>query len=63
MGYSVIRCAHTVLPLIRAAMVSVTKIGGEEATIHVLLVSGSLKALKRKMQNILKIEDKKELCR
>lgn len=52
-GYAIVRCSHKALPMVRAAMAAVNKIGSYEAAIHVLLVSGTLKALRRKMPAIL----------
>jgi RNase P/RNase MRP subunit POP5 len=45
---SVLRCSHKALPSVRASVASVTTIGGQPAAIHVLRVSGTLKALARK---------------
>lgn len=45
---AVLRCSHKALPSVRAAISSVTKIGGQPAAIHVSRVSGSLKTLRRK---------------
>ena len=44
----VLRCSHTALPMVRAAVASVTKIGNVKAAVHVLRVAGTLKALSRK---------------
>lgn len=44
----ILRCSHKALPSVKAAISSVTKIGGRPAAIHVLRVSGTLKALRRK---------------
>ena len=46
---AVLRCSHTALPMIRAAVASITEIGDKPAAVHVLRVSGSLKALSRKL--------------
>jgi len=48
-NYAVLRCSHTALPMVRAAIASITKIGNQPAAIHVLRVSGSLKALSKKV--------------
>lgn len=53
MGYAIIRCAHTALPIVRAAITAITKISDSEVIVHSLLVSGTLKALKRRMSNAL----------
>lgn len=47
--YVVLRCSHRALPMVKAAIASVTKIGNQPAAIHVLRVSGSLKALRKKL--------------
>jgi len=46
---AVLRCSHKALPMVKAAIASITQIGNERAVIHVLRVSGSLKALGRKL--------------
>ena len=48
----VIRCSHKELERVRAAIASTTAIHGITATIHVMGVSGTLKALSKKTQNI-----------
>jgi len=48
-GYGVLRCSHKALPMVRAAIASVTKIESQPTAIHVLRVSGSLKALNKKI--------------
>ena len=47
----VIRCSHKALERVRAAIASTTAINGKNAAIHVLSVSGTLKALAKKTQN------------
>ncbi len=44
----VIRCSHTMLEKVRAAIASIMEINGKTVTIHVVSVSGTLKALSRK---------------
>jgi len=46
--YAVLRCSHKALPMVKAAVASITKIADRPAAIHVLRVSGSLKALRKK---------------
>ena len=48
----VIRCSHKALEQVRAAIASTTTINGKTGAIHVLGVSGTLKALSKKTQNI-----------
>ncbi len=45
---AVLRCSHKALPMVKAAIASVTRIGNQLGVIHVLRVSGSLKALGKK---------------
>lgn len=47
---AVIRTNHTTVDLIRAALACLTKIGGKPAAVHVLRVSGTLKALTKKLK-------------
>ena len=48
-NYAVVRCSHTALERVRASITSVTKINGEPASIHVMGVSGTVKALRKKV--------------
>jgi RNase P/RNase MRP subunit POP5 len=48
----VICCSHKALEQVRAAIASTTEISGKTGAIHVLGVSGTLKALSKKTQNI-----------
>jgi ribonuclease P/MRP protein subunit POP5 len=45
---AVFRCSHRVLPMVHAALASVTKIKEKTATVHVLRISGTLRALAKK---------------
>lgn len=58
MKYAIVRCSHKALPIVRASIVAVTRINGEETAMHVLLVSGTLKSLRRKMGGVLQNWDK-----
>jgi len=44
----IIRCSHTMLEKVRAAIASTITINGKTATIYVVGVSGTLKALSKK---------------
>lgn len=57
-GYAIVRCAHTALPMVRAAIAAITKIGEEETVVHTLLVSGTLKALRRRLASDILIVKK-----
>jgi len=46
--YAVLRCSHKTLPMVRAAVASITRIGDARVAVHVLRVAGTLKALSRK---------------
>lgn len=48
---AIIRVTHTETEKVRAAVASVTKIAGATAAIHVITVSGTLKALRDKIKN------------
>jgi RNase P/RNase MRP subunit POP5 len=48
-GYLVVRCSHFMLQQVRAAVASTVEINGTEAAIHVLAVSGTIKALSKKV--------------
>jgi RNase P/RNase MRP subunit POP5 len=47
---AVLRCSHKALSMVHASVASVTKIKGEPATMHVLRVSGTLRALGKKLR-------------
>ncbi|RLI41809.1 hypothetical protein DRO59_05910 [Candidatus Bathyarchaeota archaeon] len=49
---AVIRVAHATVEMIRAALASITRIGNKSVAIHVLTVSGTIKALHRKMKHL-----------
>jgi RNase P/RNase MRP subunit POP5 len=46
--FAVMRTAHTAIEMVRAALATMTKIGNKPAAVHVLRVSGTIKALYRK---------------
>jgi len=49
---AVFRCSHKALPLVKASIPCVTRINGMPAAIHVQLVSGTLKSLRRKLAEL-----------
>lgn len=53
MKYAIVRCSHRALQMVQASIVAVTEVDGEDAAMHVLLTSGTLKSLRRKMPGIL----------
>jgi RNase P/RNase MRP subunit POP5 len=46
---AIIRTSHDALNMVRAALASLTKIGDNAMAVHVLSVSGTIKALRRKV--------------
>lgn len=48
--FAILRTAHTTVNMVRAALASITKIGDEPVAIHVLRVSGTIKALSKKIR-------------
>jgi RNase P/RNase MRP subunit POP5 len=47
--FAVIRTMHTTVDMVRTALASMTKIGNKPVAIHVLTVSGTIKALYKKV--------------
>ena len=47
-SYAVIRCSHKSLERTRASIASITEINGKPAAVHVMGVSGTLRALRKK---------------
>lgn len=45
----IVRCSHTALNMVRAAIVAVTEINEKRAVIRVVAVSGTLRALRKKL--------------
>ncbi len=50
---AILRCSHKALELVKASIVALTEIDGEEVTAHIMLVSGTLKSLRRKIAGLL----------
>ena len=48
-NYAVVRCSHTALERVRASIASITEIDGKPAVIRVIGVSGTLRALRKKV--------------
>ena len=46
---AIFRCSHEALDLVKASIVAMTEIGGEKATVRIMLISGTLKSLRRKI--------------
>jgi ribonuclease P/MRP protein subunit POP5 len=47
---AILRCSLQTLPLVRASITSITKVNSEPVAIHVLRVSGTIKALLDKLK-------------
>jgi len=47
--WGIIRCSHRAVEMVRASIASVTEINEKPVAIHILGVSGTLKALRRKV--------------
>ena len=47
--WGIIRCSHRTVEMVRAAVASITEINRKPVALHVLGVSGTLKALRRKV--------------
>ena len=57
---AILRCSHRALEMVKSAIAAITRINGKEATIHILLVSGTLKSLRRKSKTIFAQEKQKQ---
>lgn len=49
-GLALIQTVHTAVEMVRAALASITKIRNNSAAIHVLTISGTIKALRKKIK-------------
>ncbi len=47
-SYTVVRCLHKALEMVKASIASITEINGKPAALHIVGVSGTLKALRKK---------------
>ena len=48
--YAIVRCLNEALEMVRASIASITEINDKPTVIHVLRISGTLKALRKKAQ-------------
>jgi len=48
--YAIVRCSHKAVEMVKASIASITEINGKPAAVHVKRVSGTLKALLKKVQ-------------
>lgn len=49
---AVIRISHTALKMVRASIATITEIGGKPASIRILTVSGTIKALNKRIEKV-----------
>ncbi|MEM2914626.1 MAG: Rpp14/Pop5 family protein [Candidatus Bathyarchaeia archaeon] len=54
MKRAILRCSHKGLDSAKAAIVAVTSIKNEKAAAHILLVSGTVKTLRKKIESLQK---------
>jgi ribonuclease P/MRP protein subunit POP5 len=47
--YVVVRCSHTAVEMVRASIASIMEINGKPVVVHVIGVSGTLRALRKKV--------------
>lgn len=47
---AVVRVGHLGLEMVKTALAAITRVGNEPAAVHVLLVSGTLKSLSKKVE-------------
>lgn len=45
----ILRCSHKALDMVKASIAVVTNIRGEKAALHILYVSGTLRALRKRI--------------
>ena len=50
-GFAVIRTVHTAVEMVRTALASITSIANKPAAVHVIRVSGTIKALYEKSKH------------
>jgi len=56
---AILRCSHKALNLVKTSIATITEIRNEKATVHILLVSGTLKSLRRKTQRTIKEKEER----
>ncbi len=49
---TILRCSHSALDMVRAAIAVISEIGNRPVTLRVVAVSGTLKALRRKIHHL-----------
>jgi len=53
---AILRCSHKALDMVKASIAAVREVNREEAALHILFVSGTLRSLRKKIQNVMKQE-------
>jgi len=48
-GYAILRCSHKAVDMVRASVAAITKVNEKSVAIHVVRVSGTLRALRKKL--------------
>ena len=51
-NYAVFRCSHKALETVRTAISAVTEVRGRKAAFHIIYVSGTLKALRKRIGKV-----------
>jgi len=46
-GYAILRCSHKAVDMVRASVVAITRINEKPVAVHVMRVSGTLRALRK----------------
>ena len=49
-NFAIVRCSHRALEMVKASIASIMEINGKPAALHIRRVSGTLKALIKKIQ-------------
>jgi RNase P/RNase MRP subunit POP5 len=48
--FAVMRTTHTAVDMVRPALASITRVGNKPAAVHILTISGTIKALYNKVK-------------
>lgn len=56
---AILRCSHRALDMVKSAIAAITRINDKEAALHILLISGTLKSLRRKSEKIFAWRNRK----
>jgi len=50
-GFAVVRVLLSAVPMVRASLASITNVAGKPVAVHVVMMSGTLKALHKSLKN------------